>query len=392
MSEETAIKVSGIHKTFRLPHEKVTSIKSAVVNFYRHRKTFERQHVLKGVSFEVKKGEFFAIVGRNGSGKSTLLKLLAGIYNPDMGSIEVNGMLIPFIELGVGFNPELSGRENVFLNGALLGFNRSEMEAMYHDIVAFAELDRFMDQKLKNYSSGMQVRLAFSIAIRARGDILLLDEVLAVGDAAFQQKCYDYFEDLRRQKKTVIFVSHDMSAVKRFCTSAIYVKDGEIIRRGTPADIADVYLLENIQESDDTKQQDGTEQLSGKHSVDIKMLRQTEKMVEFEITHRSNTNDEVYIGLSLLRNGVSIAEIVTPPDRPLRHAGILRYTLPIDHLNAGVFHMATALFKLDNRELIAIGKRKAKFVVKGDDNTRGAALRLEHTWGYGSHGGSSAKD
>src|SRR5690606_31573026 len=157
---------------------------------FRGKRTYEKQQVLKNISFEIKKGEFVGIVGRNGSGKSTLLKLLAGIYSPDKGSIEVNGKLVPFIELGVGFNPELTGRENVFLNGALLGFNRKEMQAMYKDIVEFAELERFMDQKLKNYSSGMQVRLAFSIAIRAQSDILLIDEVLAVGDAAFQQKCY----------------------------------------------------------------------------------------------------------------------------------------------------------------------------------------------------------
>src|SRR5690606_7141480 len=154
------------------------------------RRKYEKQQVLKDINFEIKKGEFFGIVGRNGSGKSTLLKLLAGIYSPDSGHVQVNGKLVPFIELGVGFNPELTGRENVFLNGALLGFNRKEMESMYEEIVEFAELERFMDQKLKNYSSGMQVRLAFSIAIRAKADILVLDEVLAVGDEAFQKKCY----------------------------------------------------------------------------------------------------------------------------------------------------------------------------------------------------------
>src|ERR1017187_9842497 len=168
MAEEIVITVDHVSKTFRLPHEKNNSIKSAVINFYRRRRTFEKQRVLNDISFDIKKGEFFGIVGRNGSGKSTLLKLLAGIYSPSRGSITVNGKLTPFIELGVGFNPELTGRENVFLNGALLGFNRNEMNALYHDIVAFAELERFMDQKLKNYSSGIQVRLAFSIAIRAK--------------------------------------------------------------------------------------------------------------------------------------------------------------------------------------------------------------------------------
>jgi len=190
---DVAVKVSQLSKSFKLPHEKNTSIKNFVTNPLKKRR-FEKQEVLNGINFEIKKGEFFGIVGRNGSGKSTLLKLLAGIYSPNNGQGRVNGKLTPFIELGVGFNPELTGQENVFLNGALLGFNRIEMNEMYDEIVEFAELERFMDQKLKNYSSGMQVRLAFSIAIRANSDILVLDEVLAVGDYNFQQKCFEYFQ------------------------------------------------------------------------------------------------------------------------------------------------------------------------------------------------------
>jgi ABC-2 type transport system ATP-binding protein len=222
--DDTAIKVEHVSKTFKLPHERQSSIKSALINFGKSKRGYEKQQVLEGVSFEIKKGEFFGIVGRNGSGKSTLLKLLAGIYTPSTGSVQINGKLTPFIELGVGFNPELTGRENVFLNGALLGFNRKEMEAMYDDIVAFAELDRFMDQKLKNYSSGMQVRLAFSVAIRAETDILLIDEVLAVGDQSFQEKCYGYFSTIKNSGKTVVFVTHDMASVERFCDRA-YVLD-----------------------------------------------------------------------------------------------------------------------------------------------------------------------
>lgn len=241
--EEIAIKVDRVSKEFKLPHEKMTSIKSMFINFYRRNRTYEMQQALKNVSFEVKKGEFFGIVGRNGSGKSTLLKLLAGIYVPNNGSVTINGRLIPFIELGVGFNVELTGRENVFLNGALLGFSRKEMQVMYDDIVKFAELERFMDQKLKNYSSGMQVRLAFSIAIRAKGDILLIDEVLAVGDAAFQLKSLRYFKQLKKEKKTVVFVSHDMGAVENFCDRGILIEDGEIKHRGSALEIGREYLL-----------------------------------------------------------------------------------------------------------------------------------------------------
>lgn len=243
MDDDLAIRVDRVSKQFKLPHEKTTSIKSAVVNFYRRKRTYEMQQALKDVSFDIKNGEFFAIVGRNGSGKSTLLKLLAGIYVPNNGSVTVNGRLTPFIELGVGFNMDLTGRENVFLNGALLGFNRKEMEAMYDDIVDFAELRRFMDQKLKNYSSGMQVRLAFSIAIRAKSDILLIDEVLAVGDADFQQKSLAYFKQLKREKKTVVFVSHDMGAVKEYCDRGVLIEDGVIKSSGSAMEVAREYLL-----------------------------------------------------------------------------------------------------------------------------------------------------
>jgi len=242
MDDEIAIKASNLKKSFKLPLERTTSLKGAFVNFYKRDKSFEKQVALDDISFEIKKGEFFGIVGKNGSGKSTLLKLLAGIYSPDTGSVQVNGKLTPFIELGVGFSPELSGRENIFLNGALLGFNRKEMSNMYDDIVAFSELKRFMDQKLKNYSSGMQVRLAFSIAVRARSDILLVDEVLAVGDVNFQQKCYDYFYRLKREKHTIIFVSHDMESVQKFCDRALVLDGGKVKFIGRPTEAATLYL------------------------------------------------------------------------------------------------------------------------------------------------------
>lgn len=238
---ETFIKVENVTKVFKLPHQKTSSVKSAFINFYRRKRTYEMQQALKDISFEVKKGEFFGIVGRNGSGKSTLLKLLAGIYMPDKGAVKVNGKLTPFIELGVGFDMELSGKDNVFLNGALLGFSRKEIQSMYKDIVEFAELSNFMDQKLKNYSSGMQVRLAFSIAIRAKSDILLIDEVLAVGDEAFQRKCFSYFKQLKKNKKTVVFVSHDMNSVRDFCDRGILIDDGQIKFEGTAKDIAKEY-------------------------------------------------------------------------------------------------------------------------------------------------------
>ncbi len=237
----TAIAVSGLYKSFRLPTERAWGLKQAFFNRLRGIKGFREQQVLRNINFEIKKGEFVGIIGRNGSGKSTLLKILSGTYYPEKGSVLVNGTLVPFIELGVGFNPELTGRENVYLNGAMLGFSNKEMDRMYNEIVSFAELRPFMDQKLKNYSSGMQVRLAFSIAIRAKGDILVLDEVLAVGDAAFQQKCNDYFEKLKGEQ-TVILVTHSMENVERFCDRAILIEDGEIKEDGDPKKVAKSYM------------------------------------------------------------------------------------------------------------------------------------------------------
>jgi ABC-2 type transport system ATP-binding protein len=236
-----ALKVDHVSKSFHLPLEKASGLKQAFINRMRGVNGYTEQKVLKDISFEIKKGEFFGIVGRNGSGKSTLLKLISQIYTPNKGKITVNGSLVPFIELGVGFNPELTGRENVYLNGAMLGFSRPEIDAMYDEIVEFAELHDFMDQKLKNYSSGMQVRLAFSVAIKAEGDILVLDEVLAVGDEAFQRKCFAYFAELKKNKKTVILVTHDMGAVQKFCTRAIMIEKGNIVAEGDTVDVSHKY-------------------------------------------------------------------------------------------------------------------------------------------------------
>lgn len=243
MSDQVAIRVNKVYKNFRLPHQQKNSLKSVFTGIFdiRKDKNTEVQHALKDISFEIKQGEFFGIVGRNGSGKSTLLKILAGIYQPTKGTVGVKGKLVPFIELGVGFNPELTGRENVFLNGALLGFDHNKIGKMYDDIVEFAELERFMDQKLKNYSSGMQVRLAFSMAIRADAGILLIDEVLAVGDADFQRKCFAYFKELKSKGKTVVFVTHDMNAVREYCDRAIIIDKSELKVEGSAEKIAQEY-------------------------------------------------------------------------------------------------------------------------------------------------------
>jgi ABC-2 type transport system ATP-binding protein len=235
INQPTIIKVNNVHKNFRLPHERVGSVKSLFINPFRSRRKVETLHALKGVSFEVKEGEFLGIIGRNGCGKSTLLKIIAGIYQPTEGSIAVHGKISPFLELGVGFHPELTGRENVFLNGALLGFSKKEMLAMYDEIVDFAELRDFMDQKLMNYSSGMQVRLAFAVAIQPKADIMLLDEVLAVGDANFQEKCIKQFKQFKQEGKTIVLVTHAMATVAQFCNRAVLIDAGKVDYVGEPA-------------------------------------------------------------------------------------------------------------------------------------------------------------
>jgi ABC-2 type transport system ATP-binding protein len=270
--------VDNVSKGFLLPHEKKNSIKQSFTSiFQKHDKTVERQKALSNISFTIKRGEFFGILGRNGSGKSTLLKILAGIYQPTSGKISVEGKLVPFIELGVGFNPELSGRENVFLNGALLGFSRAEVAAMYDDIVQFAELERFMDQKLKNYSSGMQVRLAFSVATRAKAEVLLIDEVLAVGDADFQKKCFEYFRKLKTENITVIFVTHDMNAVREYCDRAVLIENSEVVEIGTATKIASMYTKMFINQATDDESNSNKDTRWGDGSLRISNVKFSKK-------------------------------------------------------------------------------------------------------------------
>jgi ABC-type polysaccharide/polyol phosphate transport system ATPase subunit len=236
-----ALEVDHVSKAFRIPHESRTTIKEHFLHPF-NRSTFEVNYALRDVAFTVEEGEFFGIVGPNGSGKSTLLKIIAGIYQPDAGRVRRRGLLSPFLELGVGFNPELTARDNVRINGTLLGLSRKELDRRFDDVIAFAELERFVDQKLKNFSSGMQVRLAYSIAIQVDFDILLLDEVLAVGDAAFQVKCFATFERLQDEGKTIVFVSHDLGAVKAVCNRAALIRRGDVEALGPPDMVVERYL------------------------------------------------------------------------------------------------------------------------------------------------------
>ena len=245
-------------KTFRLPFDRPYTFKQRVLHPRRSRAATQL-HALRDVSFDVRAGEFFGIIGRNGSGKSTMLKCLAGIYVLDRGEIGVARRISPFIELGVGFNPELTARDNVVVNAALLGISRNDALARFSEIIRFAELEEFVDLKLKNYSSGMQVRLGFAAAIQAEADIYLVDEVLAVGDAPFQEKCFDTFRQLKREGRTVIYVTHDLSTVERFCDRALLLERGEVMAIGDPRDVVNAYRRANLEDEQTAHAQGATE-------------------------------------------------------------------------------------------------------------------------------------
>ena len=232
----SAIDVVGVSKSFRIPHEQRTYFKEYFLHPFR-RVTYERNDALCDVNFSVEQGEFFGVFGPNGSGKSTLLRILAGIYVPDSGRVRVHGLLSPFIELGVGFNLELNARDNIRINGTLAGLTSRQLEDRFDAILDFSELERFVDQKLKNYSSGMLMRLAYSIAIQIPFDVILLDEVLAVGDESFQKKCFRTFERFKDEGKTVVLVTHQVSLLHRFCDRVLLLERGVMRASGSPEDV-----------------------------------------------------------------------------------------------------------------------------------------------------------
>lgn len=262
---QPAIEVRGVTKKFRIPHEKIDTMRGFFINLFK-RKSYEEFNALQNVTFSINKGEFFGIIGRNGSGKSTLLKIIAGIYTPTEGGVKVNGRISPFLELGIGFNPELSGRDNIYLNAAVLGLSKAQIDQKFESIVHFSELERFIDQKLKNYSSGMQVRLAFSVAIHANRDILLMDEVLAVGDSNFQQKCIEEFQKYRSLGKTVILVSHDIHTLQRYCDRAMLLRNGSVAAIGKTDEVVSEYMYQNI--ADEERRQLDIERQREKQSVE----------------------------------------------------------------------------------------------------------------------------
>ena len=382
------VEISKLRKSFKIPLEGSSGVKQQLINILKGRKGYRVFTPLKDISFTINEGDFFGIVGRNGSGKSTLLKTIAGIYTPNGGNVKVHGSLVPFIELGVGFNPELTGRENIFLNGALLGFSHEEMESMYSAIVEFAELEDFMEERLKNYSSGMQVRLAFSIAIRAHADILLLDEVLAVGDEAFQKKCYSYFDKLKREKRTVILVTHDMAAVERFCTKAVFIEDGHVKMIGKPYRIAAAYSRSNSQNYDRTTGLNGDNEGAVPFKIVLRGTDGKEKtMYDFEETMTVDLSWQQkgvkHVGVAIFREN---GEYVYGPNTYQEKTSAIkdqtaRYTVKLN-LNEGRYFIKAGLMGANDTKVIAFIEEGPFFSVQRDygHGRWGGVTKLDHTW------------
>ena len=382
------VEISKLTKSFKIPLEASSGVKQQLINILKGRKGYRVFTPLKDISFTINEGDFFGIVGRNGSGKSTLLKTIAGIYTPNSGNVKVHGSLVPFIELGVGFNPELTGRENIFLNGALLGFSHEEIESMYSAIVEFAELEDFMEERLKNYSSGMQVRLAFSIAIRAHADILLLDEVLAVGDEAFQKKCYSYFDKLKREKRTVILVTHDMAAVERFCTKAVFIEDGHVKMIGKPYRIAAAYSRSNSQNYDQTTGLNGDNEGVVPFKIVLRGTDGKEKtMYDFEETMTVELSWQQkgvkHVGVAIFREN---GEYVYGPNTYQEKTSAIkdqtaRYTVRLN-LNEGRYFIKAGLMGVNDTKVIAFIEEGPFFSVQRDygHGRWGGVTKLDHTW------------
>ena len=382
------VEISKLTKSFKIPLEASSGVKQQLINILKGRKGYRVFTPLKDISFTINEGDFFGIVGRNGSGKSTLLKTIAGIYTPNSGNVKVHGSLVPFIELGVGFNPELTGRENIFLNGALLGFSHEEMESMYSAIIEFAELEDFMEERLKNYSSGMQVRLAFSIAIRAHADILLLDEVLAVGDEAFQKKCYSYFDKLKREKRTVILVTHDMAAVERFCTKAAFIEDGHVKMIGKPYRIAAAYSRSNSQNYDKTTGLNGDSEGVVPFKIVLRGADDKEKtMYDFEETMTVDLSWQQkgvkHVGVAIFREN---GEYVYGPNTYQEKTSAIkdqsaRYTVKLN-LNEGRYFIKAGLMGANDTKVIAFIEEGPFFSVQRDygHGRWGGVTKLDHTW------------
>jgi ABC-type polysaccharide/polyol phosphate transport system ATPase subunit len=382
------VKLKNVSKTFKVPSEKKNTIKSYFLNPFRRteKKIFK---ALDTVSFSVKKGTALGIIGKNGSGKSTLLKLIAGIYLPNGGRVITRGKVVPFLELGVGFNPELSARDNIFLNGTILGMKRSFLEKKFNEIVDFAEVGEFIDMPLKQYSSGMQVRLAFSIAIQTDADIYLLDEVLAVGDQSFQQRSLDKFKQLKKEKKTIVFVSHNMSQIREYCDQALLLDNGKIRSIGKTD-----YVIEEYYHSYDQLKRE----IKDGYKAMIQRVEFLNKQQKRQLSFR--TGDCIicrihYKAKDRIKKpvfGVAIhssdgIHITGPNTRTsgfqipyINNDGYIDFIIEKNPLLSGKYFFTAALFNYEETITYDFCEKQFMFDVEKSEPNQYGLLKLEHRW------------
>ncbi len=394
MSGALAIQVEDLHKSFRIPTNRVDSLKERVVRPFAARE-YRELKALDGISFEVGQGEFFGIVGRNGSGKSTLLKLLASIYRADSGTIRMAGRLAPFIELGVGFNPDLTARENVVLNGVMMGLTPRETRRRLDAIVDFAELDEFVDLKLKNYSSGMLVRLAFSLMMEVDPDIFLIDEVLAVGDAAFQQKCADAFRELKAAGKTIVLVTHAMATVEEYCDRAMLISDGEIAHLGEPDEVGRRYLRLNFERASGVGQSSAADEDAAVKMLDARVVDASgerassvehgEKIrIRIEIEAKQDFAALAVGHLIVNADGVGVCQLRAPiggdPPPPVKAGERLEVETTVDNLlGAGHYFVHCGINRLLEGGVALDVAGATDFVVYGGPADRGLVSLPQET-------------
>lgn len=303
MKPENAIEIRNMYKSFKLQYDKPTTLKERLVFFSKQKK--EYHEVLKDININIKKGETVALIGTNGSGKSTLLKLMTKIIYPKKGTIETSGKLTSLLELGAGFHPDFTGRENIYFNAAIFGLTKKEIDSRIDEIIAFSELGDFIDNPIRTYSSGMYMRLAFSIAINVDAEILLIDEILAVGDQHFQDKCFAKLEELKNSDKTIVIVSHSLDVVKKLCTRAIWIYKGEFRLDGDPIYVIDEYLKQvAIDHKEEKKKavEKGIDKYKGTVYIDapkdfhrIKRSQQQLEIRGWEISDCENSNLRIFV-------------------------------------------------------------------------------------------------
>jgi ABC-type polysaccharide/polyol phosphate transport system ATPase subunit len=390
-----AVVVDGVTKHFRMYSERNDSLKAAVLRGGRAR--YEEFRALDDVSLEIPSGTTYGLVGENGSGKSTLLKCIAKILRPDAGTVTTDGKLAALLELGSGFHPELSGRENVYLNGSILGLSRKELESAFDEIVDFAGIEQFIDQPVKNYSSGMYVRLGFSIAINVDPDILLVDEVLAVGDAAFQRKCMEKFAAYRAAGKTVVVVSHDTGSMRLLCDEVAWLEHGKIIKTGRPDEVVDEYVEEGHEDRQQTED-GGTRWGSGEGRIDkvelldaqgrptsrvrtgervtVRMHWSTEERIPQPVFGLAlETLDGYYLWAHHSRDGQAVPDAIE---------GSGHVDLVVDGLmlQPGTFDVSASLNAYDCQHVFDYRRRTLRFDVEtGTPRESGGPLALGGRWG-----------